>query len=469
MVEIVSSLAVPITVIAGFITLNKNIKNENIVKSRITWLNDIKENFKEYNNTFHGIMENKIVDREISESINIFRKNKADIRFKFKSSSIMDEVEIPEFISTLKKLPDNISDDELEKYFFNLLNVIEKFVRVSKSENTELREEEEFFKNYGEVYMLLSKILEEFQLAIAKIEWNKIKKESGWIFKIKYFNNKMTKEKCIRNIRKIIKDSIKAYEDEIKEPVKDKKEEILSNVQAKKDKDMINNSDQEIELKLDRIKCDIPNNTVKATLVNTITELSEYFNNVMPISVETTEENAKRYIYSQNITVHPNGNDFFNMHQEKINNKNYYIETNYSKNQLEKYIDRLYYSVKNNVEIKGRDYTKYKYKGTDFNKRRLALELVTDYFKAKPYKSYDDFCKEINNKLVNYEGVLAPVELIVKKNMENRYFMDEKEEIIEIDNKKYAVSTQWGKGNIEPLIENFKKIDKEKYDIQPVS
>ena len=97
-----------------------------------------------------------------------------------------------------------------------------------------------------------------------------------------------------------------------------------------------------------------------------------------------------------------------------------------------------------------KDYSEYKYNGVIYNKRKLALELFTDWInKNKPA----DF-NELKNKLgaVLKSRTIALVDQISKER-ENRFHIQE-DCLIELPSGELiAISNQWGIGNINRLLD----------------
>jgi len=108
-----------------------------------------------------------------------------------------------------------------------------------------------------------------------------------------------------------------------------------------------------------------------------------------------------------------------------------------------------------------RDNTKYDFNGEiELGKRGLVQKVWKKYIKANQGISYDklleDFPNEIRGKMfTELENALEQQ----KRDSNNltRYFIAE-DEILVIQDKKYVISNQWGKGIIEKFVENAKRL-----------
>lgn len=113
-----------------------------------------------------------------------------------------------------------------------------------------------------------------------------------------------------------------------------------------------------------------------------------------------------------------------------------------------------------------RDKTKYFFNGKKFGKGKLVLEVVTEYLKQNPKSTFDNLLAKFPPKLQGSVGVINTVEYINKKyknNPNQRHFMKESEILTSSDNIEFAVSTEWGIGNINSILE---LASKENYNIE---
>ncbi|EEW7497558.1 hypothetical protein D0720_001683 [Escherichia albertii] len=99
---------------------------------------------------------------------------------------------------------------------------------------------------------------------------------------------------------------------------------------------------------------------------------------------------------------------------------------------------------------KEKDYTWYKYKDKEFNKRKLALELLRDWIKQFNPSSYNNLINELNEDLKKRTVMLVEQ---IPEHQKNRYHINDDALISLSSGEVVAVSNQWGVGNIELLIE----------------
>ncbi len=115
-----------------------------------------------------------------------------------------------------------------------------------------------------------------------------------------------------------------------------------------------------------------------------------------------------------------------------------------------------------------KDYTRYLFQGNSFNKRKLVLAVIQQWFSEnKPSQLLEllqAFPQEIRSG-----GLLVPVDdakEIYGRQGIYRHFLGDGEILEFSDSTQYAVSNQWGKGNIEKFINQAKKIG---YEIEETS
>ena len=107
-----------------------------------------------------------------------------------------------------------------------------------------------------------------------------------------------------------------------------------------------------------------------------------------------------------------------------------------------------------------KDYTRYIFQDNAYNKRKLVLAVIQHWItENKPNKLSElliDFPQEIRSG-----GMFVPLseaQEIYNRQGTYRHFLG-KNEIIEFsDSTQYAISNQWGKGNIEKFINQAKKV-----------
>lgn len=115
-----------------------------------------------------------------------------------------------------------------------------------------------------------------------------------------------------------------------------------------------------------------------------------------------------------------------------------------------------------------KDYTSYIFQGKSFNKRKLVLAIIQHWVSEnKPNNLFEllqVFPQEIRNG-----GLFVTVEeakAIYDRQGIYRQFLGDSEIIEFSDASKYAISNQWGKGNIDKFIAHSKTIG---YEIEEIS
>lgn len=99
-----------------------------------------------------------------------------------------------------------------------------------------------------------------------------------------------------------------------------------------------------------------------------------------------------------------------------------------------------------------KDYSSYKYKGLVLNKRKLALELFTDWIKKENPASLDDIKSKLEGFIKNRTITLADS---VSDGRKNRYHMND---AIQLASGEFIViSNQWGIVNIERVLKFFRQ------------
>ncbi|GAH30261.1 unnamed protein product, partial [marine sediment metagenome] len=107
-----------------------------------------------------------------------------------------------------------------------------------------------------------------------------------------------------------------------------------------------------------------------------------------------------------------------------------------------------------------RDFTNYKFKNTEYNKRKLVFAIIMDWIannKPKDFKELEKAFPQNTRK----SGLYLPYEKakeVYERQQIPRHFLGENEIITFRDGTKYAISNQWGKGNIERFINRAREI-----------
>jgi hypothetical protein len=113
-----------------------------------------------------------------------------------------------------------------------------------------------------------------------------------------------------------------------------------------------------------------------------------------------------------------------------------------------------------------RDKTKYIFNGKKLGKGKLVLEVVSEYLKQNPNSTFKELLTKFPPEFQGSTGVINPVELINEKYKDlskQRHFMKESDILTSSDNIEFAVSTEWGIGNINSIL---KFAEKESYTIE---
>lgn len=102
-----------------------------------------------------------------------------------------------------------------------------------------------------------------------------------------------------------------------------------------------------------------------------------------------------------------------------------------------------------------RDNTQYKFNNGIFRKNRLVLAFVSKFVEDNQTLIFSELKQIFSDNLQGSTGVINEVEHVNEKykNDDNkRHFMRENEILTSSDNIKFVVSTQWGIGNINNII-----------------
>lgn len=102
-----------------------------------------------------------------------------------------------------------------------------------------------------------------------------------------------------------------------------------------------------------------------------------------------------------------------------------------------------------------KDHSRYKFNNNDFGKGKLALAIIKHYFNQNPNMSIEALSNDFEH-ITHSQPIIETLEIAKNKaelTGRKRYFLDERD-ILTINNgTKYVVSNQWGKDNIEDIIE----------------
>jgi hypothetical protein len=107
-----------------------------------------------------------------------------------------------------------------------------------------------------------------------------------------------------------------------------------------------------------------------------------------------------------------------------------------------------------------RDTTQYSFMGNLYGKNRLVLSVITQHIKKLPDMTFQELKEDFPDCLQGSAVVvlLENAQEIFTRTGRKRHFISEGEILITSDNKKIAVSTQWGAGNINNFINRAREL-----------
>ncbi len=107
-----------------------------------------------------------------------------------------------------------------------------------------------------------------------------------------------------------------------------------------------------------------------------------------------------------------------------------------------------------------KDYTRYVFAGSSFNKRKLVLAVIRQWVNDNKPKNIADMLQAFPQEIKSGGLFVTEQEAreIYNKQGIYRHFLDFGE-ILELpDSTRYAVSNQWGKDNIDKFVNQAKKL-----------
>jgi hypothetical protein len=107
------------------------------------------------------------------------------------------------------------------------------------------------------------------------------------------------------------------------------------------------------------------------------------------------------------------------------------------------------------------DRTKYLFNGNKFGKGRLVLAVLKHHLAINDNYTYQKLEKDFPKELQGTQGVFAEIDKakeILDRTGHKRHFIAA-DELLEIEDIKIAVSTEWGIGNIENFIKRCKELN----------
>lgn len=107
-----------------------------------------------------------------------------------------------------------------------------------------------------------------------------------------------------------------------------------------------------------------------------------------------------------------------------------------------------------------KDYTKYIFKGSEYNKRKLVLAVIQTWITENNPSTFSHLIEAFPLNIHRSKLFVPLDEAKATYERQNipRHFMNDDEVIEFSPNEKYAISNQWGKGNIEAFINNAKNL-----------
>lgn len=106
------------------------------------------------------------------------------------------------------------------------------------------------------------------------------------------------------------------------------------------------------------------------------------------------------------------------------------------------------------------DYTEYSLDGGPFlGKNKFVYAVVADYIKRHPMATFENIERVFPPKLQGSFGVVRTIEYIKEKNYNGRRYFKEPEFVLKDTNGiPFAVSTEWGKSNIEQFLKAVRQL-----------
>ncbi|MBQ8702143.1 MAG: DUF4357 domain-containing protein [Prevotella sp.] len=106
------------------------------------------------------------------------------------------------------------------------------------------------------------------------------------------------------------------------------------------------------------------------------------------------------------------------------------------------------------------DYTEYSLDGgTFFGKNKFVYAVVTDYVKRHPEATFEEIERVFPPALQGSFGVVRTMEYIKEKKYNGRRYFKEPEFVLkDSDGIPFAVSTEWGKDNIEKFLKAVRQL-----------
>ncbi|WP_088049420.1 PDDEXK family nuclease [Virgibacillus dakarensis] len=169
-------------------------------------------------------------------------------------------------------------------------------------------------------------------------------------------------------------------------------------------------------------------------LTTTIIWLSEYGLDIRCVSIVPYKNDGKIFIDVKQVLPLPEAEEYQIKLREKSEEKRQAVKSS-------------------------RDYTKYKFRGEELNKRKLVLTVIHTWIKENNPQELRELLEVFPQELNNGD-LIVPLEkaqeTYERQNIA-RHFLNDDEALIFGPSERYAISNQWGKGNIETFITYAKK------------
>ena len=116
--------------------------------------------------------------------------------------------------------------------------------------------------------------------------------------------------------------------------------------------------------------------------------------------------------------------------------------------------------VRREAQKSSKDYTRYIFQGNAYNKRKLVLAIIQHWVAKNQPQNVAELLIAFPQEIRSGE-MFVPVrdaQLIYSRQGIYRHFLGDNEIVEFPDSTQYAISNQWGKGNIEKFITQAKKV-----------
>jgi hypothetical protein len=114
-----------------------------------------------------------------------------------------------------------------------------------------------------------------------------------------------------------------------------------------------------------------------------------------------------------------------------------------------------------------KDHTHYLFNSLEYNKRKLVLAVIKDWISKHSPKAFDDLLQAFPQE-IRGGGMFVPLaeaKAIYERQGIDRHFLGD-DEIIQLSDSQFAISNQWGKGNIKKFLDQAMNLG---YEIKEIS